>query len=150
GVQEALQADHLGDSEAPAHGPRLEVRPAVVPGDRPLHLRQQGEPRPGEGQPEEDLAAHRGEYIGRPGPAMLPAARAATAMDLAYRTEDANPLVAAVCPEPVLALGTNLNIHAADEMLRFLEDSFGGDRDQALAVYFGSGLQIWETFREIL
>jgi len=71
-------------------------------------------------------------------------------MDLAYRTEDSNPLVAAVCPAPVLAAGTNLNIHAADEMLAFLEDSFGGDRDQALAVYFGSGVQIWETFREIL
>jgi len=70
-------------------------------------------------------------------------------MDLAYRTEDANPLVIAVCPEEVLA-GTDLAVHTADEMLAFLEDSFGGDRDQALAVYFGSGLRIWETFREIL
>jgi SAM-dependent methyltransferase len=70
-------------------------------------------------------------------------------MDLAYRTEDANPLVTAVCPEEVLA-GTRLDVHAADEMLAFLEDSFGGDRDQALAVYFQSGLLIWETFRAIL
>jgi SAM-dependent methyltransferase len=70
-------------------------------------------------------------------------------MDLAYRTEDSNPLLAAVCPEEVLA-GTNLNIHAADEMLIFLEESFGGDRDPALAVYFQSGLLIWETFRAIL
>jgi SAM-dependent methyltransferase len=71
-------------------------------------------------------------------------------MELAYRTEDSNPLVVAVCPEPVLAAGLNLNIHRADEMLSFLEDTFGGDRDQALAVYFRSGLLIWETFREIL
>ncbi|HEV7516402.1 MAG TPA: class I SAM-dependent methyltransferase [Thermoanaerobaculia bacterium] len=70
-------------------------------------------------------------------------------MDLAYRTEDSNPLVAAVCPAEVLA-GTNLDIHAADEMLAFLEETFAGDRDSAIAVYFQSGRLIWETFREIL
>ncbi len=70
-------------------------------------------------------------------------------MELAYRTADSNPLVGAICPEEVLA-GTNLDIHAADEMLAFLEETFGGDRDPALAVYFQSGLLIWETFREIL
>jgi SAM-dependent methyltransferase len=70
-------------------------------------------------------------------------------MDLAYRTEDSNPLVAAICPEEVLA-GTNLDIHTADEMLAFLEETFAGDRDSAIAVYFQSGLLIWETFRAIL
>ncbi|HTQ80135.1 MAG TPA: class I SAM-dependent methyltransferase, partial [Thermoanaerobaculia bacterium] len=73
-----------------------------------------------------------------------------TCMELAYRNEDANPLVVAVCPPRLLSQGLNLNIHAADEMLSFLEDTFGGDRDQALAVYFDSGRLIWETFREIL
>jgi SAM-dependent methyltransferase len=70
-------------------------------------------------------------------------------MDLAYDTAEANPLVGAICSEEVLAT-TNMNIHAADEMLVFLEENFGGDRDPALAVYFQSGQLIWETFREIL
>jgi SAM-dependent methyltransferase len=70
-------------------------------------------------------------------------------MELAYDTAEANPLVAAICSEEVLA-STNMNIHAADEMLVFLEENFGGDRDPALAVYFQSGQLIWETFREIL
>jgi SAM-dependent methyltransferase len=76
--------------------------------------------------------------------------RLETAMNLAYKTEDRNPLVVAVCPDEVLAGDTNLNVHAADEMLAFLEGTFGGDRDHALAVYFQSGLQIWKTFRAIL
>jgi SAM-dependent methyltransferase len=44
----------------------------------------------------------------------------------------------------------DLAVHPEDEMLAFLIAAAEGDRDQALATYFGSGLNIAAAFRQLL
>jgi SAM-dependent methyltransferase len=71
-------------------------------------------------------------------------------MTLAYRTEENSPLVLTLCQDTVICSGLNLNVDERDEMFGFFYYGQDGDRDRALAMYFHSGLLIWETFRAIL
>ena len=61
------------------------------------------------------------------------------------------PLVSALLAAQGLAPeDVDLAVHPDDEMLGFLLDCAEGDRDQALAVYAGSGLSIAGAFRQLL
>lgn len=70
-------------------------------------------------------------------------------MTLAYRNEENSPLVLTLKGLPGTGPGLNLNVDRRDEMFGFFH-GLDGDRDRALALYFHSGLRIWETFRAIL
>ncbi len=61
------------------------------------------------------------------------------------------PLVSALLAASGLSPeDVDLAVHPDDEMLGFLLDCAEGDRDQALAVYAGSGLSIAGAFRQLL
>ncbi|HEX5761449.1 MAG TPA: class I SAM-dependent methyltransferase [Thermoanaerobaculia bacterium] len=64
---------------------------------------------------------------------------------------EAGPLVRALLAAHGLAPeDVDLAVHPDDEMLGFLVACAEGDRDQALAVYAGSGLSIAAAFRQLL
>jgi SAM-dependent methyltransferase len=71
-------------------------------------------------------------------------------MTLAYRTEENNPLVAALVPATGRSSRLNLDVHADDEMLLHYWNLQGGNRDRALVLYFDSGRRIWETMAAAL
>jgi len=71
-------------------------------------------------------------------------------MELAYSPAEENPLVRAVCRDAGFPEGVDLAIHSGDEMLAFLAETRGGDRDRALADYFLSGFQAASVLRQIL
>jgi SAM-dependent methyltransferase len=71
-------------------------------------------------------------------------------MPLAYRTEENNPLVLALCQDTPGWDGLNLDVDERDEMLGFFLDILEHDRERALALYFRTGHQIWETLRTVL
>ena len=71
-------------------------------------------------------------------------------MTLAFRPEEASPLVLSALPDPCPAGPPDLAIDARDEMLGFLVDAFEGDRERALFQYFRSGRSIAEGMLQIL
>jgi SAM-dependent methyltransferase len=71
-------------------------------------------------------------------------------MTLIYRTGEGNPLVTALGLASGRLARANLDVHAEDEMLLHYLNLHGGNRDQALVLYFDSGRRIWETMAAIL
>jgi SAM-dependent methyltransferase len=71
-------------------------------------------------------------------------------MTLGYRTEENNPLVAALVPAAGRFSRLNLDVHVEDEMLVHYRNLQGGDRDRALVLYFDSGRRIWEAMAAVL
>jgi SAM-dependent methyltransferase len=72
------------------------------------------------------------------------------AMTLAFRPDEASPLVLSALPGPCPAGPPDLAIDARDEMLGFLVDVFEGDRERALFQYFRSGWSIADGMLQIL
>jgi SAM-dependent methyltransferase len=71
-------------------------------------------------------------------------------LSLAYDTREDHPLLAALGLSTGRFAGANLDVHAADEMLLHYWNLHGGDRAQALVLYFDSGRRIWRSMSEIL
>jgi SAM-dependent methyltransferase len=71
-------------------------------------------------------------------------------MTLAFRPDEASPLVLSALPGPRSAGPPDLAIDARDEMLGFLVDVFEGDRERALFQYFRSGWSIADGMLQIL
>ncbi|HEX4961447.1 MAG TPA: class I SAM-dependent methyltransferase [Thermoanaerobaculia bacterium] len=71
-------------------------------------------------------------------------------MSFLYRTWEGNPLVNALGLAAGRLAAANLDVHAEDEMLLHYLNLHGGNRDQALVLYFDSGRRIWETVAAIL
>jgi SAM-dependent methyltransferase len=69
---------------------------------------------------------------------------------LAYRTEENNPLLLALCQDTPVCAGLNLDVDERDEMLGFFLDTTGRDRDRSITMYFQSGLLLWESLRTVL
>jgi SAM-dependent methyltransferase len=70
-------------------------------------------------------------------------------MDLAFSSEEVNPLVNAICQE-ALRTGANPSIHQRDEMYEFFFYRNQRDRDRSVTMYLHSGFLIWATLREVL
>lgn len=71
-------------------------------------------------------------------------------MTLAFRPDEASPLVLSALPDSSPAGRPDLAIDARDEMLGFLVDAFEGDRERALFQYFRSGWSIADGMFQIL
>ncbi len=71
-------------------------------------------------------------------------------MTLLHRTGEGNPLVTALGLASGRLARANFDVHADDEMLLHYFNLHGGNRDQALVLYFDSGRRIWETMAAIL
>ncbi len=71
-------------------------------------------------------------------------------MPLAYRTDEQSPLVLALAYDTPLEGAVSHDVDERDEMLGFFLDILEHDRDRALALYFRTGRQIWETLRAVL
>jgi SAM-dependent methyltransferase len=71
-------------------------------------------------------------------------------IELLHRTGEGNPLLAALGLDSGPLARVNLDVHAEDEMLLHYLNLHGGNRDQALVLYFDSGRRIWETLAAIL
>lgn len=71
-------------------------------------------------------------------------------MTLAFRPDEASPLVLSALPDPSPAGPPDLAIDTRDEMLGFLIDVFEGDRERALFQYFRSGWSIADGMLQIL
>ncbi|MBW8875244.1 MAG: class I SAM-dependent methyltransferase [Acidobacteria bacterium] len=72
-------------------------------------------------------------------------------MTLAFRPDETNPRIAALLADLGIDPGTvDLAVDARDEMLAFLVESCGGDRDRALFQYFQSGASIAESLGQVL
>ena len=71
-------------------------------------------------------------------------------MTLAFRPDEASPLVLSALSGPRSAGAPDLAIDARDEMLGFLVDAFEGDRERALFQYFRSGRSIADGMFQIL
>lgn len=76
-----------------------------------------------------------------------PAARPA----LAYDPREEHPLVAALLADQRgEAAAVDPAVHAGDEMLQYLVDLRGGDRDQGLVAYFASGRSIFRALEQLV
>ncbi|MEA2601207.1 MAG: hypothetical protein QOF89_2199 [Acidobacteriota bacterium] len=72
-------------------------------------------------------------------------------MTLAFRPDETHPLVSALLADLGIAPGTfDSAVDARDEMLGFLVQLYGGDRDQALFQYFRSGASIADSLGQVL
>jgi SAM-dependent methyltransferase len=72
-------------------------------------------------------------------------------LTLAFRPDEANPRVGALLADLGVPPGSlGLAIDGRDEMLGFLVDSHGGDRDRALFQYFQSGASIADSLGQVL
>jgi SAM-dependent methyltransferase len=69
---------------------------------------------------------------------------------LAYHDAENHRLVLALGQDSPICDGAPLAIDSEDEMFRLLYYTHGEDRGAALAMYFRSGLAIWESCRELL
>jgi SAM-dependent methyltransferase len=72
-------------------------------------------------------------------------------MTLAFSSAETSPYVRALLADQGIAAGTvDLAIDARDEMLSFLVEAHGGDRERALFTYFRTGLSIADSMTQIL
>jgi SAM-dependent methyltransferase len=72
-------------------------------------------------------------------------------MTLAFRSDETHPRVSALLADLGIAPGTvDLAVDERDEMLGFLVESHGGDRDRALFQYFQSGASIAGSLGQVL
>lgn len=72
-------------------------------------------------------------------------------MTLAFRPDETHPRVSALLADLGIAPGTlDLAVDDRDEMLGFLVESHGGDRDRALFQYFQSGESIADSLGQVL
>jgi SAM-dependent methyltransferase len=72
-------------------------------------------------------------------------------MTLAFRPDETHPRVSALLADLGIAPGTlDLAIDDRDEMLGFLVESHGGDRERALFQYFQSGASIADSLGQVL